>query len=259
MTLDSGIRPRRQRGGSSATRAAGSERRGSTKRAVVRRANGSRLPAVRVGSTDVVPTVPGAEDLWLASLKARNRSPHTLKSYRNSVEHFRAWRGPGDLTTVTRGEAMAYVAWMSERYAPGGVNIRVRSLRALYGFLVREEILDKNPFRSLSLTVPDEARLTATVEEIQAMLDRAKPHRRNHALLSMLLSTGARKNEVANLEAGDINFHDGLVTFRISKTRARTVPLSDQTLVAVTRWMRERGVGPGSLWSSPRRPVTKPY
>jgi integrase len=45
-----------------------------------------------------------------------------------------------------------------------------------------------------------------------------------------------------------------VVTFRESKSRPRTVPLTERAIVALTRWLRVRGVGSGSLWS-----VSDPY
>ena len=54
---------------------------------------------------------------------------------------------------------------------------------------------------------------------------------------------------MAHVEMGDVHTADGLITFRISKTRARTVPLSDRAIVAIGRWLRQRGVGSGSVWS----------
>ncbi len=45
-----------------------------------------------------------------------------------------------------------------------------------------------------------------------------------------------------------------MVTFRVSKTVARTVPLTDRCIVALGKWLRQRGDGGGSLWG-----VADPY
>ena len=45
-----------------------------------------------------------------------------------------------------------------------------------------------------------------------------------------------------------------MITFRVSESRARTVPLTDRAVVAIHRWMKQRGVGPGPLWG-----VSDPY
>jgi integrase len=51
-----------------------------------------------------------------------------------------------------------------------------------------------------------------------------------------------------------VDIRSGVVTLTVSKTRPRIVPLTDRAVLAVTRWLRQRGVGHGSLWNS-----TDPY
>jgi integrase len=155
---------------------------------------------------------------------------------------------------VTRAEAYRFVQWLGDNYKPGGVAIRVRSLRAYYGWLVKEELIDKNPFKGITVSVPAEAKLTPSENEIDAMLAKAKGHRRDHALLLLLVDSGARKGEVAALTVKDVDLSSGMITFRVSKTVARTVPLTDRCIVALGKWLRERGDGGGSLWG-----VADPY
>jgi hypothetical protein len=44
-----------------------------------------------------------------------------------------------------------------------------------------------------------------------------------------------------------------MMTFRVSKSVARTVPLTDRCIVAVGKWLRQRSDGGGSLWAVPTR------
>ena len=106
---------------------------------------------------------------------------------------------------MTRAEAYGFVQWLGDNYKPGGVAIRVRSLRAYYGWLVKEELIDKNPFKGITVSVPAEAKLTPSEDEIDAMLAKAKGHRRDHALLMLLVDSGARKGEVAALTVKDVD------------------------------------------------------
>ena len=82
------------------------------------------------------------------------------------------------------------------------------------------------------------------------MLAHARTHRRDRALLTVLVDTGARRGELAHVDYGDVDLASGTITFRISKTRARTVVLSDRAIVAVRAWMVRRGKRPGNLWTS---------
>jgi integrase/recombinase XerC len=120
--------------------------------------------------------------------------------------------------------------------------------------LVKEELLDKNPFKGITVSVPAAAKLTPADDEIDVMLAKAKGHRRDHAVLMLLVDSGARKSEVASLTPKDLDPASGMVTFRVSKPVARTVPLTDRGIVALDKWLRQRGDGGGSLWG-----VADPY
>ena len=71
------------------------------------------------------------------------------------------------------------------------------------------------------------------------MLAHAKGNKRDVALLTLLVDTGARKRELASLTAADIDLTSGTVRFPVSKTMVRTVPLTDRAVVALGRWLRE--------------------
>jgi integrase len=220
---------------------------------------------------------------WLAVLRASGRSPHTLTSYSASLRQFEeilAGRGaahgacrnggladggrpPGPLSpkereilgcggrtlaSVTKADAIAAVETMRFRWTPGGVSLRLRVLRAFYNWLVAEEVIPRSPFKGISVKVPDEPQRTASDEDVARML--AGANKRDTAIITLLCDTGARKGEVAALEPRDVDLDSGSIHFRTSKSRPRFVPLSDRAVVALARWLRQRGTAPGSLWAS---------
>ncbi len=206
--------------------------------------------------------VPDAAEIWLAFLRASGRSPATLKIYGHSVDRLRAWRSEtgGDgrrLETLTRMEALAFVQYLLDRHQANGVRTRVKSLRAFFGWLVAEEFIAVNPFNRINISVPDKEQPVVDDDQITAMLARAKagPNRhRDIALITLLRDTGCRKGELAAVEVDDVNLADGTIRFRVSKSKPRTVPLTDAAVVAVGRWLRQRPTvarpGMHNLWAS---------
>jgi integrase len=195
--------------------------------------------------------------MWLTALRAAGRSPKTLFIYDYAVGQLDDWRGDADLTTVSRFEALRFVQALTDQFKPSGVASRVKALRAFYNWCVAEELAATNPFARVTVTVPADPRPTANAGQIEAMLANAKrgrSRRRDVALLTLLVDSGARKGEVAAMTIADVDLASGFVTFPTSKSRPRTVKLSDRGLAALAYWMRERGVGPGSLWR-----VADPY
>jgi integrase len=162
--------------------------------------------------------------------------------------------GTDELSDLTRVEAFGYVQYLTDRYAPDGVASRVRSLRAFYGWLVKEELIDKNPMKGISVSVPREAKLTADEEAVSEMFASARGNRRDLAMLTLLVDSGCRKGEIAALKAEHVDLASGMVRFPVSKSMPRTVPLSERSIAALGHWMRQRGDAPGSLWA-----VDNPY
>lgn len=194
-------------------------------------------------------------EAFLSACGSMGRSPRTVQTYRDAIEVLRQWRtADANLETLTKLEGRAFTKHLLERFTPGGAAMRMRSLKAFYGWLVREEEIEKSPLKGIVINVPEVPQLTATDEQVTAMLARARKNPRDYLILMVMTTTGARKGEVAALEFGDMDLANRLVTIRTSKTTPRIVPMSDATAVAFTRWARRRGTGSGSLWS-----VADPY
>lgn len=186
---------------------------------------------------------------WLAILRASGRSPNTLKQYgyvmAPLVEHLGR-----PLREMTRAEAAAWVEQARFRWSAGGVYTRLKVWRSFFGWLVNEEIIDRSPFKGLSVKEPQAVQPTCTDEQLDAMLDGAS--RQERAILLTLADTGMRKGECAALEFADVSITAGTINVRISKTRPRVVPMSDRLVVTMSRWLRERGTKDGPLWVSSR-------
>lgn len=203
-----------------------------------------------------------AADLWLASLRASGRSPKTTDIYEYAINQLRAWRqsmhGVMDcpLESLTRLEAMAFTRHLLDQYAPAGVKSRIKSLTNFYNWCLAEGLCDTNPFAKVKVTVPDVAQPSLGDETLERILASAKKHsRRDYALVVMLADTGARKGEIASVRVSDIDLSSGIVRFPESKTRSRSVPMSDRLVLAVGHWLRERGtLREKGLWN-----VSDPY
>jgi integrase len=190
---------------------------------------------------------------YLACQRAAGRRDATIAQARIVLrqwhEHLGATSTTDSVVDASRADAYAYLEHLQGTGAkPGGIASRLRVLRAFYSWCMREEMTDHNPFAGITVKVPEEVRPTPDETAIDAMLASAKGNRRDTAVLLVLIDTGARKSECANVEFGDIDLHSGTITFRVSKTRARTVPMSDRLIVAMTRWCRQRGTAKGNLW-----------
>jgi integrase len=193
---------------------------------------------------------------YMACLRASGRRQATLNQYAFVIRQWLDFLGTTPVAEAARADAYAWLEKLQQEYKPGGNAARLRVMRALYAWLETEEIVERNPFRKLTIKVPEEIRETPDETSIDAMIERARNQSRNLlvardvALLTVLADTGARKTEIGNLQWADVDITSGTITIRVSKSRARVVPLSDRAVKALVRWMRRRGTRPGALWST---------
>lgn len=215
-----------------------------------------------------------AVDRFLKYLRGeRDASDHTLTNYLLDIRQF-ARQQWGD-------EAAPPFAWKeADRFAgrrflvefqkigsaPATTSRKLSSLRSFYKFLVREGLVDTNPFSGLPL--PKKAqRLPAflSVLEINRLLDapesywnreksRMEPRQREWAeyawqrdvaILETLYSTGMRISELAGLTEDRIDFLSGMVTALGKGKKVRMCPLGNPASRCLRRALvaRERAWG----------------
>jgi site-specific recombinase XerD len=115
--------------------------------------------------------------IWLSALRAAGRRPATLAIYDYALGQLKAWRGDDDLAAVSRFEALAFARHLNETYKPSGVDSRLKALKAFYNWGLVEELVSENPFRRITVTIPNDPRPTASEDEIEAMLARGATSR----------------------------------------------------------------------------------
>ena len=220
------------------------------------------------------------DDALLAFLRSlrteRNASQHTIDAYRRDITQFAdiQWgerpSEAGRWQDVDRLAARRFlVVFQKAGMAPATSARKLSSLRSLFRFLEREEVVQHNPFAGLR--PPKRARdlpEILSVEETGRLLDaplaawERTPRRadgrdalreyaayRDAALLEVLYSTGARVSELVGMRAGDIDLLSGVVTVRGKGKKERLCPLGAPACRALRRVM-ERGE---QLWPDGER------
>ncbi|MGG6892396.1 tyrosine-type recombinase/integrase [Rhizobium sp. BR 315] len=113
-----------------------------------------------------------------------------------------------------------------------------RDLSAVFSFAIRNEIIAHNPCttaairktdnrRTRFLTIDELARLGAALDELEA----AGHNRKAIIIIRLLALTGCRREEIAGLEWSEVNFDDGLIELKDSKTGRSIRPLGAHAMV----------------------------
>lgn len=191
-----------------------------------------------------------AVDLFLEYLRVeRNASANTIDSYRSDLEQFCAFLTGegietfGDVTHVTIRTFLSrlYMAKAARRTLAR----KMSCLRSLYEFLVREEIVETNPAKSVS--TPKLEKRTPKflyIEEAKKLVE-APPldgplGMRDRALLETLYATGIRVSECTGLTAKNVDLETGVARVFGKGGKERIVLLGRKACEAIRLYL-ERG------------------
>ncbi|MBH1938639.1 tyrosine-type recombinase/integrase [Streptomyces sp. AV19] len=187
-------------------------------------------------------------DSWILHLAAERKSSQTIKTYGDGVRRFAVWcDGNGVPPQLDKKTVNAFVAALLEAGSePATARSRQLALRRFSVWLVEEGEIDTDQLAGLkapkldSKVVPElsEDQLKALIKACQG---KEFWHRRDEAIVRLMIETGARAGEVVAMETEDVDLKAGSATIRRGKGgKGRVVPLSPQTCRSIDRYLRVR-------------------
>ena len=206
------------------------------------------------------PTISNAEivERFLAHITSERRySPLTVRNYTRDIEEFLSWGEQhsaegGFLLQRARGEDMReWIMYLgdSRKLKPASVNRTVASLRSLYRYMRREQIMEGDIFASVpSLRTPHrlpkfvpEGDMTEVVERVLRLLDEGEwRERRDAMMVLMFYSCGIRLAELAGIN--DEDFENNFATLRVrgKGDKERLVPLTERVRAEARRFVEQK-------------------
>ena len=171
-----------------------------------------------------------AIDSFLTNCKARNLSPHTIKFYRDYLSSFLTYSEAQSVSNIQDADPdfiRSYILMFSEEHNPGGVHAAFRSIRAFLFWVEKEELMStdwKNPIKKVDAPcVPEKIIEPVPLKDVNLLLATCKGNsffdKRDRAIFFFLLDTGARAQEVCEINLEDVEFNNGKVIIRQGKGR----------------------------------------
>lgn len=178
----------------------------------------------------------------------RQASAHTLRAYQRDLNEFREYvtglfvHRPEE---VTRTHIRGYLGSQHQKGNKASTLMRkLSSLRSFFKFLLRQEIVEKNPLESI--TNPKTAHIlprflsVAEVNELLAAPDGRTPlGARDRAILEMLYATGLRVSELVSVDLKDLEPW-GFAKVLGKRRKERIVPIGAPALRAIEAYMVQR-------------------
>jgi integrase/recombinase XerD len=186
----------------------------------------------------------------------KNLSPKTLKAYTTDLAQFARFLGslgePRQVEGVGKEELRAFIKAQYEHLAPRSVKRKVATLKALFGYLEREDVVAVSPFRKMVVRIKEERRLPRTVplselKRLFAYLYRLKQAcaectspeyqtlLRDIAVLEVLFGTGARVSEVCHLTVENVDLRKGWIRIMGKGRRERVIYMCDRETLTLLR------------------------
>ena len=193
----------------------------------------------------------------------RGLSPNTIAAYRNDLSQFvdflqsrdSSLQGNGSWKRIGTDALTAFVLDLHERgYSDKTKTRKVASTKALFGFLLEEGVIDKNPMEDFaSPGVGESLPETLSVEEVEALLSVEKAltpmSLRDRAMIEIMYATGVRVSELVSLDIDDVDLDENFVRCMGKGSKERIIPVHDEAVEAVRVYLqdgRESLVGPAA-------------
>lgn len=185
---------------------------------------------------------------FLASLRERNASPHTIKAYATDLGQFKEFLG-GDVQCVEI-DHIRVRGFLSHLYDKGlsktSVARALAAVRSLYKWLAREGVVDQNPALLVSTPkLPKKLPRVPTIEELNTVLDSPMPQEaafpeRDKVIFELLYGCGIRNSELIGINVDHIYWSNDAILVRGKGKKERFVPLSDTAAMAIREYMPKR-------------------
>lgn len=180
-------------------------------------------------------------EMFVASKKVSGRKNNTLKQYVNELKACRAAIGK-NFEDITSMDLKWYLGILKEKKGNKITTIRnkIRYLNSFYTFLVKEEMILKNPVDKIETPKMDYTiKKPFSVQEMES-IRKACGNPRDRALVEFMYSTGLRVSEVCSLDVSDIDLYQKRFTVTGKGSKERIVYVSDAACFHLKEYLRWR-------------------
>ncbi|MDP3998937.1 MAG: tyrosine-type recombinase/integrase [bacterium] len=185
-----------------------------------------------------------AREKFINFLKANKRATATILAYGKDIEQlitFLTALGREELPKATKEDLEAFLKSLQKNsYTLKSISRKLNSLKTFYRFLKESNLISDDP--SLTIAHPKyevkPPRILSRME-YRALRDACRDDIRISAVVELLLQTGIRIGELANLQLEDIK-NDELFVRAYESHAARNVPLNKAAKQALEKYLTVR-------------------
>lgn len=175
---------------------------------------------------------------FIEHLANQGKSKHTIVAYKKDLEQFIAYLSSLEITDVKEVKKENIDGFiqklLGENYTKKSASRKLNSIRTFFRYLKQEDVITQNPALEVSHPKYTQAppRILSKLE-YRALRDFAKEDRRTYVMVELLLQTGIRIGELAEIKVTDVT-DEGL------KIDGRSIPLNKAVRKAISDYQKVR-------------------
>ena len=210
---------------------------------------------------------------FLLFCKVEGLSPATLHNYEYKISSFIKFCEQQQITevdqvtpTVIRLFLLSLKEHISratkQLMSPVSICDYFKDIKRFFNWLIEEGVLEKSPMTQMKPPkIPNKIVKPFTMEQISQLLaecdGRVFLKARNKAIILMLLDTGLRRQELANIQLNDIDFDREIIKVMGKGAKERVVRVGKRTQKSLLVYLLMRNDSYPCLWvNEERRPLT---
>ncbi len=186
-------------------------------------------------------------------------SPHTIEAYRRDIAQLKQYNKDffqlDDLASASHNEIRAWVIQMMDKnLESSSINRKMSSVKTYYNFLLREEIITKDPTskikkikskKKIPQFIPENS-LQKKLQEYTGTLNKEKHSLdsfhacRNLFCIELLYNTGIRLSEAVKLSHSNISIPKSQIKVLGKGNKERIIPLSNSMANTLTIYLLKK-------------------
>lgn len=181
---------------------------------------------------------------FVENLTKQGKSTFTVVAYKKDIEQFTGFLASQEITDsreIKKEGVEAFIEkLLKDGYTKKSASRKLNSIRTFFRFLKQAQIIDQNP--SIDVSHPKYTQTAPRILsklEYHALRDFSKDDPRAAALIEVLLQTGVKIGELANIRISDIK-ESALSISQYGKNPAREVPLNKSVKRAINEYLKTR-------------------
>ena len=168
-------------------------------------------------------------------------SPNTIKAYENDITSFSDYnKNEFDQSSISKVDYSQLRSWIvklvESKISNRSINRKISSLNTYYKFLLKIEMIKKNPLDNhRALKTKKIIQLPFSEKEVINALDinnfqNSFEGKRDRLIIEMLYSTGIRRIELIGIKINDIDFSGKKIKVLGKRNKERFIPMLESTI-----------------------------